>query len=512
MKHLYLEELREQLQTRVYADITPNSLVVLERYVPFMSSTQMEELLARKEMDFHLHMDRYFDCQIKPALKQEVAAKATEPVDASIVTPTLIDPVFGDMSKLAGPLSASPVPVAPVETVSKATPPVSRNWIKWSDLQTYDVTEDKDLVFRGKPFEKDGKTYHDAFLRRGDGLTITAGTGEGKSVLVTQLIGCIAAGATFCGLDPVRPLKVAYWQAENHFGDLSQASQGATEQIFKAVAGDNVEAREKVKQLWDENIFVAGEDELRFGDDLFAKVLMDIEKFGIEVFVLDPLSAFFPGALVDEEKLKAWLGRWRAVMHKTGIVLIVIVHNGLRGQAEAKEGKFSAYQTKGDTCIANAFRSMAVLSKIDDEYSRVVWTKRESRVQQVEYYLKRVPGRVAWESVRSLPVELELAVKKPAAKKDFRQKKAEKVEAKVAKIETKSQKDMVEFEEMAREVYHKLPDGPIPSKIVREVVGKVFTCKKSGQFDVISQMVAASWLVRLETGGYTKNPDVGLPL
>ena len=45
---------------------------------------------------------------------------------------------------------------------------------------------------------------------------------------------------------------------------------------------------------------------VRFGDDLFAKVLMDIEKFGIEVFVLDPLSAFFPGALVDEEKLKAW--------------------------------------------------------------------------------------------------------------------------------------------------------------------------------------------------------------
>lgn len=496
MSELYLENLRKAISVRALAlnDVHCTKAAEAGWIIPVTPEWRLEELLklSDKQLTRTLYimleggteyMERYCKSNFKEVpLQVEVAPTPAAPVEVK-----------------HEPVAAPVAPAAPVTT--KTT-----GFHKWSDLMRYRVSTDPDIMFTGKDIDEDGKTVSDAFLRKGDSVSVTAGTGEGKSVLMSMIIGCLAIGKPFIGLNPIRPMKVEYWQKENHFGDLAQSAQGAFEQVVKENAS-NDEEKVKLLALLDENVYVASDSELPrpprkldYGqeeeDPQFPLAIEHIRNFNLDVLIIDPKGAFYIGASTDEEKQKRWLSGWKSVQVKTGVIVIFVEHNGHRGQNEAKDGKFSAYQSKGDTSAVNYYRAIAVLAKVpaDPSFSRVIWTKREARLAQSEYFLKRVPGKVAWEAVNALPTDLVDAPADPKGRRDARVKTVA-----VKREADKAKKEKEGFKAAAVELWHQLPDEPMAASDLCEEGGyiqSVWKVKRGKAFEILNRLVEVSVLKR----------------
>jgi hypothetical protein len=493
MSELYLENLRKAVTTRATA---LNSAAAEAKWIiPVIPEWRLEELLALSDMKLSLTLDvmleggtDYMERYCKSNFKEvplEVEPAASVEVVAQVVAPA------ESLKEVLDQVEATTKPAG---------------FHKWSDLMKYRVSTDPDIMFTGKDIDEDGKIVTDAFLRKGDSVSFTAGTGEGKSVLMSRIIGCLAIGKSFIGLTPVRPMRVEYWQRENHFGDLAQAAQGAFEQVVKETASTD-EEKAKLLQLLDENVFIASDRELPrpprkldYGqeeeDPQFALALEHIRAFKLDVMIIDPKGAFYYGASTDEEKQKRWLAGWKQVQVKTGVIVMFVEHNGHRGQAEAKDGKFSAYQQKGDTSAVNFYRAIAVLAKVqaDPNFSRVVWTKREARLAQSEHFLKRVPGKVAWEAVEALPTDLVEVQADPKARREAKVKTNA-----VKREDDKAKREAAEFRAAAVELWHQLPDEPMAASDLCEDDGyiqNVWKVKRGKAFAILNKLVERSILKR----------------
>lgn len=106
--------------------------------------------------------------------------------------------------------------------------------------------------------------FRNGWLRRGGGCVIIAPSGVGKSVISTQICDHFALGRSVFGIEPVRPLKIAVYQAEDDATEVADFRNNIRSGLLPAgwTREDIAQAEKNI--VYHEVTGLTGENFLRF--------------------------------------------------------------------------------------------------------------------------------------------------------------------------------------------------------------------------------------------------------
>lgn len=199
------------------------------------------------------------------------------------------------------------------------------------------------------------------FLCRGGGMLLAAPTGVGKSVAVVQLAMSWTLGKPCLGLEPARPMRCLYVQAENDEGDLAEIRDGiATGLAFSA--------KERARAF--EGLVFSTVDDL-CGREFIDRALVPlVEAHKPDLLFVDPLLAYLGGDVSKQEIVSPWLRNGlNPLLHraKCGLVLVHHVNKPASGESKSewKAGDF-AYIGSGSADLANWARAVVAFRSLGD--------------------------------------------------------------------------------------------------------------------------------------------------
>jgi hypothetical protein len=199
----------------------------------------------------------------------------------------------------------------------------------------------------------------DGWLKRGAGTLLTGGTGFGKSVLLTQIAVCVAAGVDILGcLKVLEPFRVMVVQAENDADVLKTM-------ILSIV--ENLGPDEKLVQ---ENLRIYhsyGMD----GPALAEWLAPKMDEFKPDLLPVDPYQAY-AGAinLNDTESFLRWRDAIEPLIRKHNCALLLSDHTPKPADRSKWNPYESVYLAAGSSAKANWARASAELTTIGQETER----------------------------------------------------------------------------------------------------------------------------------------------
>jgi len=183
-------------------------------------------------------------------------------------------------------------------------------------------------------------------------------SGCGKSSMAFYQGLCWARGAAWFGVQPVRPLKIAYIQAENDIADQHDSLKGAAMSVFGPDA-------------WQEGLRQAGmlffREATRTGADFATMLRRLVRKTKSDIVYIDPLLSYIGGNPSDIEVCSNFTRHLlQPIMMETGVVLILVHHFPKpKGQNEKPESVADlAYSGFGSSDLTNWAREVIVMKEI----------------------------------------------------------------------------------------------------------------------------------------------------
>ena len=223
----------------------------------------------------------------------------------------------------------------------------------FDDIMAFDPDNDPDALFENR------------WLSKGGSLMLASGAGVGKSTLLTQLaIGWANPHRReiHLGMTPLKPLKTAVLQVENDLGDVNEQFKGAVKG-FKLDADECQAVRENVS--FHRIVAVTS-----------TEFLNELESFVAlrkpDVVVLDPLSAFIDGDIMDATAVKDYLYlRLASIQARTGVLMVLVHHTGKPPKAQESSIEVSPtdlmYNALGSSLIQNYCRDVLMARRIARE-------------------------------------------------------------------------------------------------------------------------------------------------
>jgi hypothetical protein len=199
------------------------------------------------------------------------------------------------------------------------------------------------------------------FLCRGGGLLLAAPTGVGKSSLSVQFALCWALGRETLGLEPARPLRSLYIQAENDSADMAELRDGIA-------AGLGLSEADRARAF--EAVTFATVDDV-CGPDFISRAFAPlVDRVRPDVVFVDPLLSYLGGDASKQEVVSPFLRNGiNPVLHRTcvGLVLVHHVNKPASGEqkAEWRAGDF-AYIGSGSADLANWARAVLAIRSLGD--------------------------------------------------------------------------------------------------------------------------------------------------
>lgn len=260
-----------------------------------------------------------------------------------------------------------------------------------ADLRAFDPDNDPNCVL--------GRRW----LCKGGSLMIVGNSGTGKSSLMTQFAIRWAVGKDAFGIKPKEPLRSVIVQAENDFGDVAEAYQGA-------VNGAKLTMSEV--ELLDQNLAI-----VRNGSAIgprFAPFIKDlIVKHSAAIIYCDPLLSYAGFEIADQAATSEFLRHQiDPVLRETGCILVFMHHTAKPKPASETEGQTNAalaYTGAGSAEWVNYSRECAALVRCpgDEPVYKFILTKRRSRAGLKDIHgdfkgeilirHSRQEGVIAWE-------------------------------------------------------------------------------------------------------------------
>lgn len=157
------------------------------------------------------------------------------------------------------------------------------------------------------------------FLCRGGGMLVVGPTGIGKSSLVLQMLALFSNGMPAFGIEPSRPLRSIYIQAENDDGDLAEIRDGVVK---------GLEFTESQRGRFFERVIVHSEN-CHTAKSFFEKVVIPliVSNPQIDLLVLDPALSYLGGETKDQRAVGEFLRSMLApILTKYRIAAIVVHH------------------------------------------------------------------------------------------------------------------------------------------------------------------------------------------
>jgi RecA-family ATPase len=277
-----------------------------------------------------------------------------------------------------------------------------QEWLDWRDQsELSEPTTPQDLL--------DYNVDHDTnnilgqrWLCRGGSLVIVGQSGVGKSSFAMQFGLTLALGKRFFGITPVRPLRVAFIQAENDRGDMAEAFRGVVRGMsFNASEMDTLNQHVR---FFDETV--------KTGSDFVRLARSVIVKHRADLLIADPLLSYAGDDISDQAFMSRWLrNELNPVLQETGVVWVWLHHMPKPPKGEQAKGTVSdlAYAGAGSADLTNWAREVAVLQRQGDE-PVFTWTltKRGSRAGMLDLdgnptakiRLQHSSAGICWEHAR----------------------------------------------------------------------------------------------------------------
>jgi len=198
------------------------------------------------------------------------------------------------------------------------------------------------------------------FLCRGGGLLFVGSSGIGKSTAAIQMGISWAIGRNCFGINPAKPLKILYVQAENDEADLSEMRDGVLE-YFGELTSDE---RDKFQDN-----FVCVFESCRTGQELITALEPLLENHLPDLLMLDPALSYIGGNANDQEIVGGFLRNLlNPLLQKRGCGALIIHHTPKPRNDEGKNKVANdfAYAGTGSAEWANWPRAVLVLTAKDD--------------------------------------------------------------------------------------------------------------------------------------------------
>jgi len=292
----------------------------------------------------------------------------------------------------------------------------ARNWEEWMEfLKDADLPPSRPpSYFLAIDTDNDPSCLIGAkrYLCEAAGAMLVGQSGIGKSSLAMQQSICLAIGRPFFGARVVRPLRVAFIQAENDDGDLKEAMEGVAD-------GLNLTLHER--NLLEQNHLITS-DTTSAGSQFIKRVERIIRRDRAEVVFCDPLVSYIGGDVSRQDCVSQFLrnGGLNDVITRTKVLFFWIHHTGKPPKGADRNfamtsGDYS-YIGLGSSDLTNWARAILVLveagwrTEQDGKMHKVYalhFPKRGQRagfrdidgeVQFEKIYLKHATGgRICWE-------------------------------------------------------------------------------------------------------------------
>lgn len=157
------------------------------------------------------------------------------------------------------------------------------------------------------------------FLCRAGGLLVVGPTGIGKSSFVLQMLALLANGMPAFGIEPTRPLRSIYIQAENDDGDIAEIRDG----IAKGLEFD-----ETKRARFFERVIVHTENATtgrRFFDEVVIPLI--ISNPGLDLLVIDPALSFIGAEAGNQKSVGEFLREMLTPVLARHRMAAIVVHH-----------------------------------------------------------------------------------------------------------------------------------------------------------------------------------------
>lgn len=213
------------------------------------------------------------------------------------------------------------------------------------------------------------------YLCRGGSLLNVGPTGVGKSALIMQMGVRWALGRDFFGLNPVRPLKSIFLQAENDDMDMAEMISG--------VLGAMPDLGDLDREAINAGLSFYREDSKT--GDAFVQILEGvIHETHPDIAFIDPAFAYIGGNVSDQVVVTTFLrNKLQPLLNKSGVGLVINHHTNKPPTGKEKSGWRNsdfAYLGSGSSEWANWARAVMGLVTTDAPgIYRLILGKRGSR-------------------------------------------------------------------------------------------------------------------------------------
>lgn len=135
------------------------------------------------------------------------------------------------------------------------------------------------------------------YLNRGDGMVVVSSSGMGKSSLSHQMSADWALGLPFFGIKSNGSLKILIVQSEDSDGDIAE--------VWESIKHVRQFTDDQISQL-NSNIRIISQKSLR-GVKFLNWLRKEIDDFGPDLVILNPLQAYIDGDVTDSKDLGFFL-------------------------------------------------------------------------------------------------------------------------------------------------------------------------------------------------------------
>lgn len=234
------------------------------------------------------------------------------------------------------------------------------NWDAFTDyLESQDMPQEFPLqsIIDYDPENDPDNLIGDRWIRRGSSVLFVGQSGCGKSSMAFYQGLRWAIGSDWFGCQPVRPLKVAYVQAENDIADQHDALKGAAQMVF---GSDWQNGLRRADMLF-------FREAVRTGVEFTTMLRRLIRKTKVDIVYIDPLLSYIGGNPSDIEVCANFTRHLlQPIMMETGVVIVLVHHFPKpKGKDDKPESVADmAYSGFGSSDLTNWAREVIVLKEV----------------------------------------------------------------------------------------------------------------------------------------------------
>ena len=252
------------------------------------------------------------------------------------------------------------------------------------EIQTFD------RLFKYEAKEDTTTLLGDRWVCQGGQLLLVGQSGIGKSSITVQAALTWALGEPFMGINPVRPLKSLFVQAENDEGDMADIVQGVMSYVLASATKTRKFTKEQAMELMTSNITFARVTS-QTGEDFANVVAKIIDKHGQRDLVfVDPLLSYI-GDDINQQKVVSHFLRnlCNPIAFQRKFAWVFSHHTGKpasdsKSRKHWNEGDF-AYIGLGSSELTNWARAIAVLQSTSHEgIYKLLLSKRGRRAGVID--------------------------------------------------------------------------------------------------------------------------------